>query len=103
MRTSSDWQTVKPSVNSADIIVDALAWHWRQGALEGLLSEVIREVNGRGRGKVVVAVDIPSGLPADGDRRGPESQCRNERFEPRHNHRRLHSHIHGAEDRNVFR
>ena len=74
VRTSSDWQTVKPLVNSADLIVDALLGTGVKGAVEGLLSEVIREVNGRGRGKVVVAVDIPSGLPADADD-GPESNA----------------------------
>jgi hydroxyethylthiazole kinase-like uncharacterized protein yjeF len=65
VRTSSDWQTVRPSVNSADLIVDALLGTGVKGPVEGLLSEVIREVNGRERGRVVIAVDIPSGLPAD--------------------------------------
>ena len=63
--TSSDWQRAKPSVNSADLIVDALLGTGVKGPVEGLLSEVIHEVNGRDRGKVVIAVDIPSGLPAD--------------------------------------
>ena len=67
VRTSSDWQTVKPSVNSADLIVDALLGTGVRGAVEGLLSEVIREVNRRERGRIVIAVDIPSGLPADMD------------------------------------
>jgi ADP-dependent NAD(P)H-hydrate dehydratase / NAD(P)H-hydrate epimerase len=65
VRTSSDWQTVRASVNSADLIVDALLGTGVKGAVEGLLSEVIREVNGRERGRIVIAVDIPSGLPAD--------------------------------------
>lgn len=65
VRTSSDWQTVRASINSADLIVDALLGTGFKGAVEGLLSEVIHEVNGRERGKVVIAVDIPSGLPAD--------------------------------------
>jgi hydroxyethylthiazole kinase-like uncharacterized protein yjeF len=65
VRTSSDWQTVKPSLNSADLIVDALLGTGVRGAVEGLLSEVIRAVNGRERGRIVIAVDIPSGLPAD--------------------------------------
>ena len=38
-----------------------------KGSVEGLLSEVIHEVNRRERGRVVIAVDIPSGLPADMD------------------------------------
>src|SRR4029077_17774917 len=40
VRTSSDWQTVKPSVNSADFIVDALLGTGVKGAVEGLLSGV---------------------------------------------------------------
>ena len=67
VRTSSDWQTVKPSVNSADLTVDALLGTGVRGPVEGLLSEVIREVNRRDRGRVAIAVDIPSGLPADTD------------------------------------
>src|SRR5579862_3577758 len=67
VRTSSDWQTVRASVNSADLIVDALLGTGVKGAVEGLLSEVIHEVNRRERGRIVIAVDIPSGLPADVD------------------------------------
>ncbi len=65
VRTSSDWQTVRPSINSANFIVDSLLGTGVKGRVEGLLREVIHEVNGRERGKVVIAVDIPSGLPAD--------------------------------------
>jgi NAD(P)H-hydrate epimerase len=67
VRTSSDWQSAKPSVNSADLIVDALLGTGVRGSVEGLLGEVIREVNRRERGRIVIAVDIPSGLPADMD------------------------------------
>jgi NAD(P)H-hydrate epimerase len=65
VRTASDWQTAKPAVNSADIIVDAVLGTGVKGLVEDLLGEVIREVNGHRRGKVVIAVDIPSGLPSD--------------------------------------
>jgi len=74
VRTSSDWQTARPSVNSADLIVDALLGTGVRGSVEGLLSEAIREVNRRERGRIVVAVDIPSGLPADADG-SPESRA----------------------------
>jgi hydroxyethylthiazole kinase-like uncharacterized protein yjeF len=67
VRTSSDWQTMKPSVNSADLIVDALLGTGVKGGVGGLLGEVIRDVNRRERGRIVIAVDIPSGLPADAD------------------------------------
>jgi NAD(P)H-hydrate epimerase len=76
VRTSSDWQTVRPSVGSADLIVDALLGTGVRGWVEGLMSEVIHEVNRRERGRVVIAVDIPSGLPADMD--GAESENRAE-------------------------
>jgi ADP-dependent NAD(P)H-hydrate dehydratase / NAD(P)H-hydrate epimerase len=76
VRTSSDWQTVKPSVNSADLIVDALLGTGVKGAVEGLLSEVIHEVNRRERGRIVIAVDIPSGLPADMDGAASENRAR---------------------------
>ena len=71
VRTSSDWQMAKSSINSADLIVDALLGTGVRGSVDGLLGEVIREVNGHERGRIVVAVDIPSGLPADTDD-GPE-------------------------------
>ncbi|HXP71807.1 MAG TPA: NAD(P)H-hydrate dehydratase [Candidatus Dormibacteraeota bacterium] len=76
VRASSDWQTVKPSVNSADLIVDALLGTGVKGAVEGLLSEVIHEVNRRERGRIVIAVDIPSGLPADMDGTASENRAR---------------------------
>ena len=75
VRTSSDWLTVKPSVNSVDLIVDALLGTGVRGAVEGLLSEVIRVVNGRERGRIVIAVDIPSGLPADMDGAASENRA----------------------------
>src|SRR5580700_6040426 len=75
VRTSSDWQTVKPSVNSTGIIVDALLGTGVKGAVEGLLSEVIHEVNRRERGRIVIAVDIPSGLPADVDGAASENRA----------------------------
>ena len=75
VRTSSDWQTVRASVNSADLIVDALLGTGVKGAVEGLLSEVIHEVNRRERGRIVIAVDIPSGLPADVDGAASENRA----------------------------
>jgi ADP-dependent NAD(P)H-hydrate dehydratase / NAD(P)H-hydrate epimerase len=74
IRDSSAWQSVKASLTSADIIVDALLGTGGRGAVAGLLAEVIEDVNKR-RGPVrsaVVAVDIPSGLLADtGEANGP--------------------------------
>ena len=50
--------------NSA-VIVDALLGTGFHGAAEGLVAEMIQAINASGR--PVVALDIPSGLPADGD------------------------------------
>jgi hydroxyethylthiazole kinase-like uncharacterized protein yjeF len=64
---SGDLQTIKPALESADIIIDALLGTGTRGAVEGLFAETIEAVNRR-RGPVrsaVVAVDIPSGLVAD--------------------------------------
>ena len=81
IRNGADWQTAKPKLSAADFIVDALLGTGVHGSVEGLLAEVIHEVNLRDPGKIVVAVDIPSGLPADtgadstvpGDARGSKN------------------------------
>jgi ADP-dependent NAD(P)H-hydrate dehydratase / NAD(P)H-hydrate epimerase len=76
--TSSDWLAAKPAVNSADFIVDALLGTGVRGPVEGLLSEVIQEVNRHERGRIVIAIDIPSGLPADtGEISGNDAEARN--------------------------
>lgn len=69
--TEQQWQSAKPAIASAEIVVDALLGTGVRGRVEGLLEKVIQEVNQRSSGKSVVAVDIPSGLPADtGDAQG---------------------------------
>jgi ADP-dependent NAD(P)H-hydrate dehydratase / NAD(P)H-hydrate epimerase len=65
VRSSSDWQAAKSALASAEIIVDALLGTGGRGPVEGLLREVIEDVNRRTPDVSVVAVDIPSGLPAD--------------------------------------
>jgi hydroxyethylthiazole kinase-like uncharacterized protein yjeF len=67
VRNSGDLQDVKPALDSADIVVDALLGTGTRGAVRGLFAEAIEAVNKR-RGPVrsaVVALDIPSGLIAD--------------------------------------
>jgi len=61
-----DWRSSKGPLASAEITVDALLGTGFHGPVEGLLMHVVQDVNRRGPGKFVVAVDIPSGLPADG-------------------------------------
>jgi ADP-dependent NAD(P)H-hydrate dehydratase / NAD(P)H-hydrate epimerase len=74
IRDSSAWQTVKATLDSAEIILDAILGTGTRGPVAGLLAEVIEAVNER-RGparSAVVAVDIPSGLVADtGEAAGP--------------------------------
>src|SRR5271154_1346266 len=60
VRNSGDLQSVKPALESADIIIDALLGTGTRGAVEGLFAEAILAVNKR-RGparSTVVAVDI---------------------------------------------
>ena len=64
---AGEWQMHKEVLRSADVIVDALLGTGVRGPVEGLLAEVIADVNRRDPqpDQVVVAVDIPSGLNAD--------------------------------------
>lgn len=69
--SSSEWEPARADLGSADLIVDALLGTGLRGPVEGLLAAVIEDVNAakatRGGGqKLVVAVDIPSGLASDG-------------------------------------
>jgi hydroxyethylthiazole kinase-like uncharacterized protein yjeF len=68
VRNSDDLKNVmKPALEAADIIVDALLGTGTRGAVEGFVAEAIEAVNKRQRTTraAVVAVDIPSGLIAD--------------------------------------
>jgi hydroxyethylthiazole kinase-like uncharacterized protein yjeF len=67
VRDSGELQSLKPTLDSSGIIIDALLGTGTRGAVEKLLAEAIGAVNKR-RGTAraaVVAVDIPSGLIAD--------------------------------------
>jgi ADP-dependent NAD(P)H-hydrate dehydratase / NAD(P)H-hydrate epimerase len=68
VRTSEEWQKEQPRIFRADLILDALLGTGVRGPVEGLIAEAIGAVNSLGKKQVpVVAVDIPSGLPADGE------------------------------------
>jgi NAD(P)H-hydrate epimerase len=68
IRTPQDWQAQKPAIAAAGLIVDALLGTGIRGPVEGVIAEAIREVHSLGAKQVpIVAVDIPSGLPADGE------------------------------------
>jgi NAD(P)H-hydrate epimerase len=65
VRSPGEWLSLKGPLASADIIVDALLGTGVRGPVEGLLRQVIEDVNRKRAEQIVVAVDIPSGLPAD--------------------------------------
>jgi NAD(P)H-hydrate epimerase len=69
MTSESEWESARPALDEADLIVDALLGTGLRGPVEGLLGKVIENLNAaraRRRGKmVVVAVDMPSGLASD--------------------------------------
>jgi ADP-dependent NAD(P)H-hydrate dehydratase / NAD(P)H-hydrate epimerase len=72
VRDVENWKSSNGSLASADVIVDALLGTGVRGPVEGLLAEIIQDVNRRRPAQTVVAVDIPSGLPADtGEILGP--------------------------------
>ena len=64
IRNTDDWQTSKNQLDGADIVIDALLGTGLRGQVEGLLAQVISDVNEAKPG-IVLAVDIPSGLSAD--------------------------------------
>ncbi len=64
VRNTEYWESCKKILEGADIVIDALLGTGLRGAVEGLLAQVIADVNEAKPG-IVVAVDIPSGLSAD--------------------------------------
>jgi len=79
--SAGEWDSARAAVAEADLIVDALLGTGLKGPVEGLLAQVIEDVNaaaghsrarGDSRPPHVVAVDMPSGLASDGqDYGGP--------------------------------
>ena len=67
-----DWVDALPRVASADVILDALLGTGLRGAATGLIARAIDDVNSFSRKAtapipaLLVAVDVPSGLPSDG-------------------------------------
>ncbi len=64
-RRIADEATVSVHLGQADVIVDALLGTGARGAPSGLIARMIGLINAAGR--PVVALDIPSGLSADGE------------------------------------
>jgi hydroxyethylthiazole kinase-like uncharacterized protein yjeF len=63
--SAEDWATARQEVSRAEIILDALLGTGLRGPVEGLLRQVIEDVNQFGRRAEIVAVDLPSGLSSD--------------------------------------
>jgi hydroxyethylthiazole kinase-like uncharacterized protein yjeF len=61
---ASEWEAFKNVLDGSDLVIDALLGTGLHGPVEGLLAQVIADVNAA-RPAAVVAVDIPSGLSAD--------------------------------------
>jgi len=72
--SKSEWATAREALNEADIVVDALLGTGIKGPVEGLLASVVDDLNAwrdkrparlrRARGRFVLSVDMPSGLPS---------------------------------------
>jgi NAD(P)H-hydrate epimerase len=60
----SDARLLAPLAQRADLVVDALLGTGARGGPRGLMADIIERLNAAAR--PVVALDIPSGLPADG-------------------------------------
>jgi NAD(P)H-hydrate epimerase len=67
------WEAARSLLGQADVIVDALLGTGLRGPAEGLLATVISDVNTASRmataarPRFILALDIPSGLPSDGE------------------------------------
>lgn len=68
----TDWNEARNSLASADVVVDALLGTGLRGKVEGLMAQAIEDVNRRDSRRMIIAVDIPSGLSGDsGEVPGP--------------------------------
>jgi len=63
--TEEKWKAWRGDLLNCDVVVDALLGTGLSGPVQGLLAQVIRDVNAARRLYRVVAVDIPSGLLSD--------------------------------------
>ncbi len=69
---TASWESAWPEIAAADVILDGLLGTGLRGAAEGLIAHAIEDINRLSRNatgpwpRLIVAVDTPSGLPADG-------------------------------------
>jgi NAD(P)H-hydrate epimerase len=59
------WRELRDRTLPATVVVDALLGTGIQGAVRGLLGDVIADLNANWKHARLVAVDIPSGMPSD--------------------------------------
>lgn len=71
---NATWESVASLIRSADVVVDAMLGTGLRGAATGFVAKAIEFLNGSSRNAtgtapaLIVAADIPSGLPSDGER-----------------------------------
>ena len=71
--SESEWQQVNRPIGSSDVIADALLGTGLRGAVSGITGKAILAVNEfsknatAARPSLIIAVDMPSGLPSDGE------------------------------------
>ncbi|MGD0920304.1 MAG: NAD(P)H-hydrate dehydratase [Terriglobia bacterium] len=65
VKDSAVWDPLRPSLQDATLVVDALFGTGLSKPIEGFLAEVIRDINNAFPRARVVAVDLPSGVSAD--------------------------------------
>lgn len=63
---SAAWQRILPEIQGATLLVDALLGTGLSKPLEGFFAEVVRDINGAFAKARIVAIDLPSGISADG-------------------------------------
>jgi hydroxyethylthiazole kinase-like uncharacterized protein yjeF len=72
IQNDAEWTAALSRIAGADVVVDALLGTGLRGPATGLIAKAISEVNSLSRNAtapipaLIVAVDIPSGLPSDG-------------------------------------
>jgi NAD(P)H-hydrate epimerase len=68
------WQTACAEISNANVILDAIFGTGFRGAVTGVIAKAISDVNGHSKNgtgawpALILAVDMPSGLPSDGQR-----------------------------------
>lgn len=73
VESESEWEKVSGAILDSDVIVDALLGTGIRGAVTGMMAAVISKVNEfsknatAARPSLIIAVDMPSGLPSDGE------------------------------------